>query len=190
VLAQAAAATGQAGYEDAARRAFTAERARFEPGRGWHAGSAHPWAPAAEGPDATWCRGAAGIGLARLTAHATLGDLVLLAEAGAAVELVRRHLATRGHRDASLCHGEAGAIELLLSAGLLLGEQAHLGAARTAGHALTERASPRGRYEGAFGAPARNPSMFFGLAGIGTLLLRLPEPGALPTLALPPLART
>lgn len=186
VLAQAAAVTARAGCVEAARQAFTFERAQFEPDRGWHAPTAHAWAEASAAPDATWCRGAAGIGLARLGARRAMPDLVVLAEAGAAVELVRRHLAARASRDASLCHGDAGAIELLLSAGLLLGEQAHLGAARTAGLALVENASSAGRYEVAFGPSTRNPSLLFGVAGIGTLLLRLDEPGALPTPALPP----
>ena len=186
VLAQAAAVDSRVGCVEAARQAFTLERAQFEPGRGWHAPTAHDWAAASAAPDATWCRGAAGIGLARLGARRAMPDLFFVAEAGAAVDLVRRHLAAPGGRDASLCHGDAGAIELLLSAGLLLREEAHVGAARAAGLALVERASSAGRYEVAFGAPTRNPSLLFGLAGVGTLLLRLDEPGALPTPTLPP----
>lgn len=176
-----------AGEREAAERAFTAERAQFEPGLGWLAPSAHPWADAAAAPDATWCRGAAGIGLARLGARAVLPALLLLAEAGAAVELVRGRLATRDDPDASLCHGAAGAIELLVSAGALLGVPAHTHAARAAGLALIERSWSRGRYAGGFGPHARNPSLLFGLAGTATLLLRLHDHDSVPSPALPPL---
>ncbi len=176
-----------AGEHEAAGRAFAAERAQFEPGLGWLAPAAHDWIEAPAAPDASWCRGAAGIGLARLAARADANDLMPLAEASAAVELVRGRLAAPSDPDASLCHGAAGAIELLLSAGALLAEPTHTQAARVAGLALIERSWSRGRYAGGFGPHARNPSLMFGLAGTATLLLRLHDQGSLPSPALPPL---
>ena len=189
VLAEAAAATGEIGCRESARKAFAAERAQFEPGGGWLAPPAHAWAAALEVPDASWCRGAAGIGLARLGARPALPELVLLAEAGAAIEFVRGYLAASDWSDTSLCHGAAGAVELLLSAGVLLEERTHLHAARRAGLALLEGAWSRGRYASGFGGETRNPSLLFGLTGTGTLLLRLSEPAALPSPMLPPVPR-
>jgi lantibiotic modifying enzyme len=175
------------GWLEAAGRTFAIERALFEPGQGWVAPGAHAWLDSLAAPDASWCRGAAGIGLAHLTAGVALADLLLLAEAGAAVELVRGHLASRGGPDASLCHGEAGAIDLLATAGALLAEPIHTHAARTAGLALIEGAVSRGRYDGGFGARTRNPSLMFGLAGTATLLLRLHDHNSVPSPTLPPI---
>jgi lantibiotic modifying enzyme len=176
-----------AGEREAAGRAFAAERAQLEPGLGWLTPAAHAWMDSPAAPDASWCRGAAGIGLARLRASSELRDPLLLAEAGAAVELVRGRLTAAGDPDSSVCHGAAGAIELLISAGALLAEPAHTRAARTAGLALIERARSRGRYAGGFGPHARNPSLLFGLAGTATLLLRLHDHDSVPSPALPPL---
>jgi len=187
VLAAAAHATGQPECRDAAGRAFAAERMRFEPGVGWLTPAAHPWLDAPTAPDGSWCRGAAGAGLARLGARAALRDLLLLAEVSAAVEFVRGYLTAPDDSDASLCHGAAGAIELLVSAGALLGEPAHTHAARTAGLALMERSWSRGRYPGACGTHAHNPSLMFGLAGTASVLLRLHDHGAIPSPALPPI---
>jgi lantibiotic modifying enzyme len=185
-LAAAAAATGSEDARAAAARAFAAERPQFEPGHGWIAPPAHPWLAGPAAARAGWCGGAAGIGLARLAGWRALGDPMLLAETGAAVELVRAHLIAPPDQDASLCHGAAGAIELLVAAGTLLGEPEHARAARAAGRALVERARSHGRYGAGTGPAARNPSLLFGLAGTAALMLRLHDPAALPSPALPP----
>ena len=171
-----------------AYRAFAAERRCLEPGTGWLSPGAHPWVDEGPAPAASWCRGAAGIGIARIAAHAVAPDLVMLAEATAAIEFVRTHLMSpQDDDDASLCHGAGGAIELLLVAGSLLGEPVHLDAARRAGHALTQRFRTRGRYGAGIWPGAHNPSLLYGLAGTAALLVRLHDPDLLPSPALFPL---
>ena len=184
-LAAAAAAGGEPAWRAAARRAFALERLRYEPGAGWAAGAAHEWRAAPSTADASWCAGAAGIGIARLAAHSLEPEPLLLAEAGAAVEIVRAALAAPPDRDTCLCHGATGGIALLAAAGALLAEPAHIDAARRAGAGLVARARARGWYGTGADGLARNPSLLLGLAGTVALLLQLHEPGALPSPALP-----
>lgn len=176
------------GWPDVARAIFTTERALFETGRGWVAPPAHAWLDSPSSPDASWCRGAAGIGLARLSVGTALADTLLLSEAGAAVELVRSHVALHQASDASLCHGRGGEIDLFATAGALFGEPIHTKAARKAGLALTGKAGPRSvSHAGRFGVRNRNPSLMFGLAGRATLLLRLHHYDSVPSPTLPPI---
>ncbi len=92
-----------------------------------------------------WCHGAVGIGLARLRLVSGTdageqlpgGRQLLLAEAGAAIEAARQRLRVSRARlrdgeveDCCLCHGLAGAVDLLVAASGLPGGEDHLRAAR------------------------------------------------------------
>ncbi len=72
----------------AARRAFRRERAWLSPGQHWYGQSAHAWTDDAMA-GRSLCSGAAGIGLARLAAYTFTRAPNLLAEAAAAIEVIR-----------------------------------------------------------------------------------------------------
>ena len=131
----------------------------------------------------SWCHGAPGIGLGRVLSLKHFDDPEIRLEINAALETTLMHGFGSNH---SLCHGDLGNLELLLQAGLKLGE-------------------PRWRAEGArhaaiilesieqdgwlCGNPLRveSPGLMTGLAGIGYGLLRLAEPDRVPSvLALAP----
>ena len=115
-------ATGEDRYRDAAERAFAYERSWLDPRTGtWpdlrgvarRTGRQAPVVSAAD----SWCNGAGGIALARLRAHALLGSPALRRDADVALAACERHVAGllgRDPHDFSLCHGAAGAGDVLL----------------------------------------------------------------------------
>lgn len=182
VLMAAAAWTDGSSCRAAADAAFAAERPYYLPGSGWSALNTHGWTNDAQ-LLASWCGGAAGIGFARLVGYQLSSELLLLAELGAAIEIIRRHL---GELDTSLCHGVTGKLELMVAAGELLGEPSHIQAARRVASSVIERSQKVGGYQSGFGPDAADPSLLNGLCGTATLLLRLSDHRLLPNLALPP----
>lgn len=185
-LAAWSAATSQTVGREPAARAFRREREWFEPGAGWLSHRAHDWARGELSADRSWCGGAAGIGSARLAAYAAYSSIADLAEVGAAIEIVRAGMIEGREAGASLCHGTAGEIGLLIDAGVLLAEPAHHAAAQRAGLALMEGGRAGTRRVIGPGVDVRDPSLLSGLAGIGLTLLRLHDPAAAPSPTLPP----
>jgi lantibiotic modifying enzyme len=130
-----------------------------------------------------WCHGAAGIGMARLRAWELTGDTIALAEASAAIQAVRDLIIQAGTAmraqqtvDLSLCHGLAGAAELLVMAAKVLKNEAHLRAARRVGRLMIEHRDQVGSWPCGILGAGEIPDLFLGLAGIGLTLLRLHEP--------------
>ena len=168
---------------EAATSAFRTERAWLSPGMYWYGAAAHAWAD-------DWtlarslCTGAAGIGIGRLGAYAVMRAPHLLAEAAAAIEIIRAAVRPDAI-DVSLCHGTAGEIELLLNAWTVLGEHSHLDAARNLGSWVVDVARVRGGYGSGLGEDSSSPSLFLGVAGTGLVLLRLHDPALAPCAALP-----
>jgi lantibiotic modifying enzyme len=161
--------TGNTSALQAAEDAALAERAWFTAGA-WIGTAFHPWAPQ-ETRAASWCSGAVGIGQARLLAYRTTGELRALADVAAAVEVVRATIAAPHPADASLCHGLAGWIDFLVSAGVGLDADAHIAAAQRVGERLVAGA-------GAVAEEAQtSPSLLLGAAGVALALLRLHDPG-------------
>ena len=167
------AATGDERFRDGAEGAFAYERSWLDPvSRTWpdlripgqRRGSPRSNPPATTG---TWCRGEAGIALARLRAVDVLGPEPHGHDAEVALETTRRWLAAalpHEIEDLSLCHGAAGAADVLLSAGA-----AHLSA--ELGHAALERHADTGDWP-----CTATPGLFLGRSGIGWLFLRLHDP--------------
>ncbi|MET0789463.1 MAG: lanthionine synthetase LanC family protein [Cellulomonas sp.] len=125
-----------------------------------------------------WCHGSLGIGVARLRLYEVTGDEVYAAEAGVAVDAAVGVLESMGSGpadDLSTCHGVAGAVELLLDASRTFGQPVLAEMAREGAAAAVELVGddpwPCGVPDG-----GENPSLFVGLAGIGTMLLRLDHP--------------
>jgi lantibiotic biosynthesis protein len=169
-------ATGDARYRDAAERAFAYERSWQEPETGtWpdlrgvarHAGRGLP-VPTAH----SWCNGAGGIALARLRAHELLGAPAIRRDAELAVAACERHAAElleRAPDDFSLCHGVAGAGDVLMEAG-------RKEAAAELGWLGIERHGRPGAPGFPCGVPVgETPALMVGLAGIGLFYLRLAD---------------
>ena len=184
-LAAISSASGDREGEAAARRALYGERVWHEPGAGWYAVPAHPSQHTSHAVDWSWCAGAAGIGLAHLAAFVRHGDISDLADLTAAVEVVRRSLAVDSGIDPSLCHGTSGAIDFLLTTGVTLAEPAHVAAARRSGFVLMERWRNRVGGPVAVSPGAPDPSLMFGLAGTGLVMLRLSDDARTPSPTLP-----
>lgn len=127
-----------------------------------------------------WCHGAPGIGLARLALTASSADPHLQDEVRAALRSTERHGFGHGH---SLCHGDWGNLDLLISAAQLWGdEQLRTKADHLAQTILADHAAHGWRC----GVPGgvETPGLMVGLAGIGYELLRLAQPAQVPSVLL------
>jgi type 2 lantibiotic biosynthesis protein LanM len=174
-LFELAAATGDARFYHAATQAVTYERSLYcAEVRNWRDLRAH----AAGGFTTAWCHGAPGIGLARLYSLRHCGDALVRGEIAAA--LATTSVAESGGNH-SLCHGELGNGDILLSAAEILqdarwrrrAEQMAAGALAVARERGWVCANPLG---------VESPGLMTGLAGVGYALLRLAAPVPIPSL--------
>ena len=132
---------------------------------------------------AAWCNGAPGIALARLGALEVIDDDEARREIERALEITARHGVA--HAD-HLCCGAFGRVEILWTAGRVLGRpELCTHATEIAGQAVAN-AAQRGGYllkvpsAGRFCAR----SLFLGTSGIGYTLLRLADPASVQELLL------
>ncbi len=200
-------ALGDARFGEAAAGALRYERAWFSRERGnWPDLRQLDWSLLEAGGEPPylvyWCHGAAGIGLVRLHAFRRSGDETLLAEAGAAIDTATSTILRAVGSpqptepvgpDLSLCHGVGSVAELHVTAAEVTGDAEHLAHARRLVQlalARREAAAPRGAGGGLrlpaelpCGVPGggETPGLMLGLAGIGATLLRLCDPGLLPS---------
>jgi lantibiotic biosynthesis protein len=183
-LAELFGVTGDARFRDAAERAFDHERSWFDSRTGsWPdlrdvarlAGRDAPM-PTAD----SWCNGALGIALSRLRAAELLGSAAVHRDADLALAACERHvseLLMHAPSDFSLCHGAAGAGEVLLYAANGP-EDRHAGLAAEIGRRGIERHHGPGAKGFPCGtAQGETPGLLLGLAGIGMFYLRLLDPG-------------
>lgn len=136
-----------------------------------------------------WCHGAPGIGLARLrmmaldpaqrTAHAAMARIAVRTTLTA---LAGRLAAPR--QDATLCHGIAGLSEIVLTAGVALGEDSWRTAAAQAAGELVRRYGGAGDWPSGMPSGGPSPALMLGSAGIGYHLLRLHDPERVPPVLL------
>jgi lantibiotic modifying enzyme len=169
--------TGERRFRDAGVGAFDYERSWFVRRDGtWpdlreierRAGRDVP-APASP----TWCHGAPGIALSRLRATRLLESAAVRDDADAALALTRRHvgdLSSRAPDDFSLCHGAAGAADVLLYGADISGLAERIGAVGIERHHRSGSTFPCGIPNG------ETPGLFIGLAGVGLFYLRLFDP--------------
>ena len=185
------AATGADRFRDAVGEALAFERA-------WFDRAACAWRNPVLGlPTSTsWCRGSAGIGLARLRwlELAPEPQPRLQAEAGAALASV--HASVAGALSSgwparaweqlnfSVCHGLMGAADLLVYASRVLGvAEHHRAAERVAEHGLATAAA-EGRWPCGTLDRSEAVGLLLGLAGIGAVLLRVAVPERVPPVGL------
>jgi lantibiotic modifying enzyme len=183
-LAELFGLTGDVRFRKAAECAFDHERSWFDSRTGtWpdlrdvarQAGRDAPM-PTAD----SWCNGAPGIALSRLRAALLLGSAALHHDADLAFAACERHVAellVHAPADFSLCHGAAGAGDVLLYAADGPEDQ-HAGLAAEIGRRGIERHHGLGAAEFPCGMPEGDtPGLMLGFAGIGMFYLRLLDPG-------------
>jgi lantibiotic modifying enzyme len=183
-LAELFGVTGDARFRDAAERAFDHERSWFDSRTGtWPdlrdvARLARRDAPMPTSD--SWCNGAPGIALSRLRAARLLESAALHHDADLALAACERHVAellVHAPVDFSLCHGAAGAGDVLLYAADGPEDQ-HAGLAAEIGRRGIERHHGLGAAEFPCGMPeGHTPGLMLGFAGIGMFYLRLLDPG-------------
>jgi lantibiotic biosynthesis protein len=125
----------------------------------------------------TWCHGPPGIALSRLRGAQLLESDALRDDAHAALALTRRHVAELGSHapdDFSLCHGAAGAADVLLHAADPSGLAERIGEIGLERHHGAAPGFPCGIPHG------ETQGLFLGLAGVGLFYLRLADP-SIPT---------
>lgn len=182
-LAALGTATGQARFLETARGAleyeaglFSAEQSNWPDYRYEETPGA---TPGAEPVDCmtTWCHGAPGMGLARLAMLGDLDSSGIRADIAAAITTTITEGFGRSH---SLCHGDAGNLELLAEASRVLGDEELATRVHGATTALLEAGEREGWRCGVLpGVEA--PGLMMGLAGIGYGLLRLALPEQVPS---------
>jgi lantibiotic modifying enzyme len=185
-------ASGEARFRLAARQAIAYERSLFSAAAGnWpdlrQSDESNGRPAASPRFAAAWCHGAAGIGLARLSALAALDDGDLGDEIQAALKATTRDGFGRSH---CLCHGDMGNLELLLASARALDDPALARAARQMGARIVESIEREGCYCGGPGG-VELPGLMLGIAGIGYQMLRLAEPEKVPSILMldPPVKR-
>ncbi len=180
-LAELAVATKQDKYLDAAAAGLAYERSMFDGARlNWVDLRPEPESPA---PAAkflwAWCHGAPGIGTARLMMGRVWPEKTIDAEIAAAV---RSTLSNGFGGSHSLCHGDLGNADFLVTAARDLGQPELLREALRAGHQVLGQYKTEGRFRCGVGGFEQTPDLMVGLAGIGYGLLRVADPGAVPSI--------
>ena len=122
----------------------------------------------------SWCRGAAGMGLARLDALED-GNARSALEAALETAPIQETAEADG-----LCCGRLGRADFLFSAGLRCGRRDLCEAAETICRETVTRALAEGRYATGTDEGFR-PGLFQGVSGIGYELLRMQAPAAVPS---------
>lgn len=182
-LARLAGATGDVNFRRAAEEARAFEATLFLPERGnWlDMRGARDLAEARRSGRCglAWCHGAPGVLLARLVGLQNLDTAGVRADVDAALATIVA--AAAGEIDQCCC-GEAGVIDILVSASAALGRDELMDTARRRATVLLAKARAGNRYN-AFGVAAlpAGPGFFQGLAGIGYTWLRLAEPEQFPS---------
>jgi len=166
------AVVGDARLRQSAEQALAFEDAVFVPSEGnWP-----DFRQAREGAPSfmnAWCHGAPGMGLARISGLRFLDSAGVRRDIEAAITSVRRH--GLGDKD-GLCCGQAGRIELLLTAARAIGDRGLEELALRQASAVV-----RGARAGSYRCSGFDPSFFQGLSGIGYQLLRVAFPGRVPS---------
>lgn len=180
-LAELASATGERRFLRAAEGAMAHERSHFDAVTGnWpDLREEADEAAGARGPAVAWCHGAPGGGVARLMMRGHgLDDAGLGDEISAALRTTEASGFGLSH---CLCHGDLGNAELLQLAAEAYGapEWRSRALRRAAATLADERRT--GNWRCGTVAGGETPGLMNGLAGIGYGLLRLADPGAVPS---------
>ncbi|MEO1369004.1 MAG: lanthionine synthetase LanC family protein, partial [Acidobacteriota bacterium] len=172
-------ATAAKPYRDAALEAFAFERSLRQADSGRWPGWRHQ--PESASRFTSWCQGAPGISLGRLTA---LPYLPADSESDVVNDLRHALRATAEGKSPdvdTICCGYFGRIDILLEAGERLGNVSLGRHARRLAELRLERAETEGFHKAVSPEPTPLLGGFWqGESGIGYVLLRLADPGSLP----------
>jgi lantibiotic modifying enzyme len=127
-----------------------------------------------------WCHGAVGIGLSRLAIAPIVETDWSTFEACLEAPTGRG----RGPLETKLCCGVSGHVELLLTAGLRLGEPRYRARAEETCRVMVRQECERARDGSCPASVLMGPSLFHGVAGIGYQLLRVAFPSVVPNVLL------
>jgi len=127
-----------------------------------------------------WCHGAPGIGLARLGSLSVLHDAEVDAEVDAALYTTIRRGFGMNH---SLCHGDMGNLDILLTATQLLANARYKEVLQRVAPMLLDSVETQSWISGV-PQGVETPGLMVGLAGMGYTLLRLAEPERMPSVLL------
>jgi len=187
-LAELGAATGDSRFLAAGLAGFAWERDAFWPQlESWLKGGGDTPPPLESTVAIAWCYGAPGVGISRLRALSQARDreerLVLRNE----VEEAARKTLDRGFgENHCLCHGDLGNLDFLLQAREALGDPGLDAAVGRQAQSTLAGIARDGWLCGTRGS-VESPGLMNGVAGIGYGLLRLADPGRVPSvLALEP----
>jgi len=182
---------GESHFLSAAENALSYETAIYRPDHANWPDLRDPQDGAPFNPDqpayvSAWCHGASGIGLARLGGLPVLDTPAIREDIHAALNTTRRWLGLSAQTPDHPCCGKTGQIELILSAGLQLGQPDWVAEARQYSLQMVKFAEQNGgwRYASFLPRGLYNPGFFNGAAGIGYQLLRLVYPDELPNVLL------
>lgn len=120
----------------------------------------------------SWCRGEAGLGLARIGISRALNCPEVLDGLAALLGAAAPHASPLGHLD-HLCCGNIGRVDLMIEAAASYGEPSLASSARQLAEQVVERASRRGTYAVSGVDDVFSPGFYDGLAGLGYEMLRL-----------------
>jgi type 2 lantibiotic biosynthesis protein LanM len=187
-LAQLAAVSQQEHFQTAALALLSFERQLFSPQRkNWPdlrivKASMHTQSPNAARFMVAWCHGATGVGLSRieLLKYLHCDNAMLQQEIEAALQTTLNEGFGYNH---SLCHGDLGNLELLLSATEQL-DQSHYLEPLTRLTAVLLESGERNGWVTGLPLGVETPGLMLGLAGIGYEFLRLAQPQRIPNLLL------
>lgn len=127
-----------------------------------------------------WCHGAPGIGLARLASLPYMDNAGIREEIASALSTT---LASGFCSNHSLCHGELGNLETLLTAAQILGDQQYSEQVERITAMILASIEKHGWLTG-IPMGIESPGLMIGIAGIGYQLLRLAEPAKVPCVLL------
>jgi type 2 lantibiotic biosynthesis protein LanM len=181
-LLELAALSGDEGFKHTALAAMEYERSLFSPERqNWPDLRDEKVRGSSENRSmVAWCHGAPGIALARLGSLAYLDNATTREEIALALKTTRAQGFGLNH---SLCHGDLGNLDVLLTASQILDDASyHAEVARLAAMLLDSIE----RQGWCTGVPlgVETPGLMTGIAGIGYELLRLAKPDQVPSVLL------
>ncbi len=127
-----------------------------------------------------WCHGAPGIGLARLASLEHVDDATLRAEIDVAFQTTLAYGFGQNH---SLCHGDMGNLEFILSATRLLSLSQYEEQVQRLTSMLLDNIEEQGCVTGV-PLGVETPGLMVGIAGTGYALLRLASPERIPPVLL------
>ncbi|HLZ59641.1 MAG TPA: type 2 lanthipeptide synthetase LanM family protein [Ktedonosporobacter sp.] len=178
-LLELAALSGEERFRQAALAAMAYERSLFSPEyQNWP--DLRPLGAQGSSentPMVTWCHGAPGIALARLRSLLYIDDVTVREEIASALQTTLSQGFDLNH---SLCHGDLGNLDIVLTASQLLDDESYCAEVSCLTAMILDSIERQGWCTGV-PLGIEIPGLMTGIAGIGYELLRLARPDLVPS---------